>query len=111
MASQLNNLLTTEMLKTMFPHLNTLANVCMTIPVGTASVERSFASSSRVVRIQAIETVDNKHINHAATVCQHIVVLSKTHIYMYIIIMYCGSSLNCTQSEKKEDRENLKVLL
>ena len=29
------------MLKIMFPNLHTLANVCMTLPVGTASVERS----------------------------------------------------------------------
>ena len=27
----------------MYPNLNTLANICMTIPVGTASVERSFS--------------------------------------------------------------------
>jgi len=31
------------MLKTVFPHLSTLANVCMTIPVGTTSVEQSFS--------------------------------------------------------------------
>ena len=31
------------------------------------------------VRIQAIETVDSKHSNHAASVCQHILLLSKTH--------------------------------
>ena len=42
------------------------------------------ASSYRVigclsVRIQAIETVDSKHINPAASVCQHILLLSKTH--------------------------------
>ena len=30
------------MLKTMFPSLNTLANVCLSIPVGTVSVEWSF---------------------------------------------------------------------
>ena len=27
-------------LKTMFPYLNTLANICMTIPVGTASSKK-----------------------------------------------------------------------
>ena len=45
MLSQLNNILTkfNDMLKTMFPNLHTLANVCMTLPVGTASVERSFS--------------------------------------------------------------------
>ena len=36
------------MLKTMFLHLNTLANVCMTIPVGTASVERSFSQMKMI---------------------------------------------------------------
>jgi len=46
--SQLNNLVTTDMLKTMFPHLNTLANVCITIPVGTASVERSFSQMKMI---------------------------------------------------------------
>ena len=39
MSSQLNNLLTNDMLKTMFPNLHTLGNVCMTLPVGMASVE------------------------------------------------------------------------
>ena len=31
------------MMQTMFPNLSILANVCLTIPVGTASVERSFS--------------------------------------------------------------------
>ena len=43
MLSQLNNLITTDMLKTMYPNLNILANVFMTIPVGTALAERSFS--------------------------------------------------------------------
>ena len=33
------------------------------------------------VRIQANETIDSKHISHAASVCQHILFLSKTHIH------------------------------
>ena len=36
------------MLKTMFPHLSTLANVCITTPVGTASVERSFSQMKMI---------------------------------------------------------------
>ena len=31
------------MTQTMFPNMSILANVCLTIPVGTASVERSFS--------------------------------------------------------------------
>ena len=45
MASHLKNLVTSDMLK---PHLNNLANVCMTIPVGTASVERSFSQMKMI---------------------------------------------------------------
>ena len=60
------------------------------------------ASSYRVVgclfvRIQAIETVDSKHISHAASVCQHILLLSKTHrIYVsrYYIIMFVRNKID-----------------
>ena len=41
--SQLTTLTTNEILKTMFPNRSTLANICLAIPVGTASVERSFS--------------------------------------------------------------------
>ena len=40
---QLKELSTNSMMQTMFPNLSILANVCLTIPVGTASVERSFS--------------------------------------------------------------------
>ena len=36
------------MLKTMFPSLNTLANVCHSIPVGTVSVEWSFLQMNMI---------------------------------------------------------------
>jgi len=38
MSSQLYDLSTNEILKPMLPNLHTLANVCMSLPVGTASV-------------------------------------------------------------------------
>ncbi len=34
---------TNSMMKTMFPNLSILANVCLSIPVGNASVEHSFS--------------------------------------------------------------------
>jgi len=37
------DLSTNETLKPMFPNLHTLANVCMSLSVGTASVERNFS--------------------------------------------------------------------
>ena len=38
MASQLHELVTNETLISMFPNLNTLASICLTIPIGTTSV-------------------------------------------------------------------------
>ena len=43
LASQLHELAGNNMLQAMFPNLNTLANICLTIPVATALVERSFS--------------------------------------------------------------------
>ena len=43
MKLQLKELATNEMLKSMFPNLNTLAIISLSIPVATASVERSFS--------------------------------------------------------------------
>ena len=36
-------MVTNDMLTAMFPNLSTLSNICLTIPVSTASVERSFS--------------------------------------------------------------------
>ena len=45
---QLKELSTNSMMQTMFPNLSILANVCLTIPVGTASVECSFSYTKMV---------------------------------------------------------------
>jgi len=49
MSSQLYDLSTNEMLKPMFPNLCTLANVCMSLAVGTASMERSFSKMKNLM--------------------------------------------------------------
>ena len=43
MKTQLKELATNKILETMFPNLNRLAKICLSIPVGTASVETSFS--------------------------------------------------------------------
>ena len=48
MASQLHELVTNETLISMFPNLNTLASICLTIPIGTALVERSFSQMKMI---------------------------------------------------------------
>ena len=42
MKSQLKELQWTQMLESMFPNLNTLAAITLSIPVSTASIERFF---------------------------------------------------------------------
>ena len=48
MKTQLKELATNEMLETMFPNLNRLAKICLSIPVGTASVEISFSQMKKI---------------------------------------------------------------
>ena len=45
--SQLTELTTNEMLITMFPNISTLANVCLSIPIGTASVKTRLRNQIR----------------------------------------------------------------
>ena len=45
---QLKELTSHETLVTMFPNLSTLANICMTLPVSTASVEQSFSQMKMI---------------------------------------------------------------
>ncbi len=48
MKTQLKELASNEMLETMFANLNTLSSICLSIPVGTASVERSFSQMKMI---------------------------------------------------------------
>ena len=48
MKLQLKELATNKMLETMFLNLNALAKICLSIPVGTASVERSFSEMKMI---------------------------------------------------------------
>ena len=41
-------LTTNSMLIAMFPNLSVIANICLSIPVGTASVERSFSQMKMI---------------------------------------------------------------
>ncbi len=48
--NQLKQLSTNSIMETMFPNLSILAKVCLTIPVGTASVERCL-SHMKVIKV------------------------------------------------------------
>ena len=63
MASQLHELVTNETLISMFPNLNTLASICLTIPIGTASVERSF-SQMKMIKTRLRSRLGEKSLSH-----------------------------------------------
>ena len=52
MKLQLKELATNEMLETMFPNLNALAKICLSISVSTAAVERSFSEMKIKTRLR-----------------------------------------------------------
>ena len=43
MKSQLTDMVSNDMLTTMFPNMHTIATISLSIPAATASVERSFS--------------------------------------------------------------------
>jgi len=63
MSSQLYDFSTNKTLKPMFPNLRTLANVCMSLPVGTASVERSF-SKMKMIKTRLRNRLSEKSLSH-----------------------------------------------
>ena len=58
--SQLTELTTNDKLRTKFPNISTLANICLSLPVSTASVERSFS------QMKLIKTRNRNGIGHSS---------------------------------------------
>ena len=63
MKLQLTELATNEMLKSMFPNLNTLATISLSIPVATASVERSF-SQMKLIKTRLRSRLSDTSLSH-----------------------------------------------
>ena len=51
------------MLVTMFPNLCALANICMSLPVSTASVEQSF-SQMKMIKTRLRNCIGESSLNH-----------------------------------------------
>ncbi len=56
-------LATNSMLVQMFPHLSDLAKVCLSIPVGTASVERS-CSQMKMIKTRLRSRLGEQNLAH-----------------------------------------------
>ena len=57
---QLKELLTNDMLIAIYPHLHTLATICLSIPISTASPEQSFSD---------MKLIQNRPGNHLNLAC------------------------------------------
>ena len=62
-ASQLKELVSNDMLKAMFPNLNKIASIGLTIPVSTASVERSF-SQMKMIKTRLRNSLSDCSVSH-----------------------------------------------
>lgn len=61
--SQLKELATNDMLKAMFPNLQTIASIGLSIPVSTASVERSF-SQMKLIKTRLRNALSGNSLSH-----------------------------------------------
>ena len=62
-ASQLKELVSNDMLKAMFLNLNKIASIGLTIPVSTASVERSF-SQMKMIKTRLRNSLSDCSLSH-----------------------------------------------
>ena len=62
-ASQLKELVSSDMLKAMFPNLHKMASIGLTIPVSTASVERSF-SLTKLIKTRLRNALSDCSLSH-----------------------------------------------
>ena len=62
-ASQLNELVSSDMLNAMFPNLHKMASIGLTIPVSTTSVERSF-SQMKLIKTRLHNALSDRSLSH-----------------------------------------------
>ena len=65
MKSQLTDMVSNDMLTTMFPNLHTIATISLSIPVATASVERSFFQM-KLIKMRLRSSLKDTSLSHLA---------------------------------------------
>ena len=63
MKSQMKELRLTEMLKPVFPNLNTLAGIAWTFPISTESIQRSF-SQMKLMKTKLHSSLSESSLSH-----------------------------------------------
>ena len=62
MKAQLKELASNDMIKTLFPNLSKIGAICLSIPVTTASVERSF-SQMKLIKTRLRSSLNDKSLS------------------------------------------------
>ena len=63
MKAQLKELVSNDMIKTLFPNLSKIGAICLSIPVTTASVERSF-SQMKLIKTRLRSSLNDKSLSN-----------------------------------------------
>ena len=63
MKAQLKELGSNDMIKTLFPNLSKIGAICLSIPVTTASVERSF-SQMKLIKTRLRSSLNDKSLSN-----------------------------------------------
>ena len=63
MKAQLKELASNDMIKTLFPNLSKIGAICLSIPVTTASVERSF-SQIKLIKTRLRSNLNDKSLSN-----------------------------------------------
>ena len=63
MKAQLKELASNDMIKTLFPNLSKIGAICLSIPVTSASVERSF-SQMKLIKTRLISSLNDKSLSN-----------------------------------------------
>ena len=63
MKAQLKELASNDMIKTLFPNLSKIGAICLSIPVTTASVERSF-SQMKLIKTRLRSSLNDKSLSN-----------------------------------------------
>ena len=109
MKAQLKELASNDMIKTLFPNLSKIGAICLSIPVTTASVERSF-SQMKLIKTRLRRSLNDKSLSNLMKIalespdeclqyklCMYKHTVTHTHMHFIVVVSVSESLiyLNC----------------